>query len=40
MMFSKSAETASLSIIGISTVIGILSTITIIILSLVHLRNM
>jgi hypothetical protein len=39
-MFSQSAETASVSVIGISTVIGIISTIIITTLSLVRVRNM
>ena len=40
VMFSWSAETVSLSVIGVSTLIGILSTIIVIILSLVLFRNM
>ena len=39
-MFSQSAEMASISVIGISTVAGIISTIIIITLSLVRVRNM
>ena len=40
LMFSRTAETASLAIIGSATVIGILTTVVIIILSFVHYRKM
>ena len=40
LMFSQSAKTVSTVIIGISTVIGILTTVVMIVLSFVRFRNM
>lgn len=40
IMFSRTAETASLVVIGAATVVGILTTTVIILLSFVRFRNM